>query len=349
MKTICFFNNKGGVGKTTLACNVASFIAAYRKYRVLLIDGDPQCNATQLLLPEADMQALYRSHTRTSRRPHRRPAATLYDVLQPIAAGEPTINDNVAPCLAEDNRFGVDLVAGHPEVALLEDKLSQAWLSFGGGDLGGARISNWANQVRQALDSQYDFAIYDVGPSLGALNRTVLIGADYFVTPMGCDIFSLMGIQNIAGWLSKWLEAYESAFAKCKQTWDVGEFDVRSDTGAMSRFIGYSVQQYITKAKEGKRRATKAFESIMKSIPPTVEEQLGSLVAPGVPHDKLRLPDVPHMYSLVPLAQNANAPIHGVESADGLVGAQYSQKEAYVSFIEDLSNAILANLGVELD
>jgi hypothetical protein len=264
--------------------------------------------------------------------------------LQPIAAGEPNIHGSVSPLPASENRFNVDLIPGHPEVALLEDKLSQAWLSFGGGDVGGARITNWSTQLNAAIADDYDIAIYDVGPSLGALNRSVLVGADYFITPMGCDIFSLMGVTNISGWLKKWLDAYVNAIEKCKQTWEIDEFEMRTDVNSIARFIGYTVQQYITKSKGGKRRATRAFERIMEEIPPTVTTELGQFVAPYINPTDLRLPDVPYMYSLVPLAQSANAPIGALESADGLVGTQYIQKDEYSKFLKTLSESIVDNL-----
>jgi cellulose biosynthesis protein BcsQ len=52
MKSIVFFNNKGGVGKTTLSCNIASFLNDKMGKRTLLIDADPQCNATQSILSD---------------------------------------------------------------------------------------------------------------------------------------------------------------------------------------------------------------------------------------------------------------------------------------------------------
>ena len=50
MQSVAFFNNKGGVGKTTLLCNIAGYLALKEQYNILIIDADPQCNATQLLL-----------------------------------------------------------------------------------------------------------------------------------------------------------------------------------------------------------------------------------------------------------------------------------------------------------
>ena len=51
MKSIAFFNNKGGVGKTTLLCNVAAILGLKMAKQVLVIDADPQCNATQVAKP----------------------------------------------------------------------------------------------------------------------------------------------------------------------------------------------------------------------------------------------------------------------------------------------------------
>jgi hypothetical protein len=174
-----------------------------------------------------------------------------------------------------------------------------------------------------------------------------LVGADYFLTPMGCDIFSLMGIKNIATWLKSWLEEYADGYKKCSRQWNLREYRIRADTQKIARFAGYTVQQYITKSKEGKRRATKAFEKTLRKIPHTIRRELAPFLPTHLDETTLHLPDVPHMYSLVPLAQNAHAPLHRVVSGDGLVGAQYSQQLVYVDFIKLLSQAVRDNLSTK--
>jgi cellulose biosynthesis protein BcsQ len=340
--SICFFNNKGGVGKTTLACNVASYLAETEQLGVLLVDADPQCNATQLVLPDDMTERIY-SAAETP------PVVdTLREVLSPLLAGDASLSTSHRPASPATNRFGVSVLAGHPHVALLEDKLSAGWTDFLGGDLGGARITNWNTQLLSHLKDEYDLIIYDVGPSLGALNRSILVGADYFMAPMGCDIFSLIGIENIASWIGQWRGNYDQAHERCAQNHKAGldkySGQVRASSTLIARFVGYTVQQYITKTIRNEKRATGAYETILAKIPEQIRASLSEFIAPPLTPDDVRLGDVPHMYSLVPLAQTAHAPIHRLTAKDGLSGGQYGQQSQYEEFIKALASSLMRNL-----
>lgn len=338
--SLCFFNNKGGVGKTTLACNVASYLAEKERLAVLVVDADPQCNATQLILPEEITGALYGGIK------DQISIDSLREILAPLMAGDASLSSEFSPATPATNRFGVSVVPGHPQIALLEDTLSLGWTQFLGGDLGGARVSNWNTQLLRHISKSYDLLIYDVGPSLGALNRSILIGVDYFIAPMGCDIFSLIGVDNIASWIEKWQKNYDQAHARCVENHKaaIAKYDIRNSSADMSRFVGYTVQQYITKTIRDEKRATGAYEAILQQIPSRIDESLGTFFAPPLKLSDVRLGDVPHMYSLVPLAQTAHAPIHGLTSKDGLSGGQYSQQRDYGTFIGRLCKSLMSNL-----
>ena len=340
MQSVVFFNNKGGVGKTTLCCNVASCVGAGHGKNVLLIDCDPQCNSTRLILGDERCEDLYYDGKEGFQ------SDTILSVLRPILDGESSINTKVTPVDSKHNRFDIDLLPGHPELAMLEDALSDAWGSLGAGKVEGLRRTHWATYLLRAF-TNYDLIIFDVGPSLGALNRSVLVASESFITPMGCDIFSIVGVRNIAKWLKNWLRTYDVGVDLCQKerTGVLEEYKVPITLQIKQGFAGYTVQQYITKSKEGLRRPTKAYESIMSLIPKEIHDNLLPFSCKELGEGKSRLGDVPHLYSLVPLAQVSNAPVHRLKSADGLVGAQYGQQEAYTTLIEGVADRLLVNLG----
>jgi cellulose biosynthesis protein BcsQ len=340
VKSVVFFNNKGGVGKTTLACNVASHFSRVNSQRVLVVDCDPQCNTTQLVLNNDEWASIYwHGGDKSSQQ-------TIIDLMRPIELGDADIEGGVEPLRSFKNRFGVDLLPGHPRMSIIEDLLSRAWGEAAGGDIGGIRRTNWAAGLLKVFEDRYDVIIFDVGPSLGSLNRTVLIAADFFVTPMGADIFSIVGIRNIAEWLAAWNSLYETGLTLCdtRHPGALDTFGIQRPAGS-ARFVGYTVQQYITKSKKGVRRPTQAFERILSGILSEISESLGAFVADGLEESDLRLGDVPNMFSLIPLAQSVNAPIADLQAGDGLAGGQYRQQEGYLGTIKAVSVALARNMG----
>ena len=348
MKTIAFFNNKGGVGKTTLACNISAMLSKEFRKKVLLMDLDPQCNSTQLILGLEACNKIYeglQSNIQVTSPP------TIHAALSELIAGDIKIDTDVKPLKHDDraypNRFGVDIYLGDPEMALFENTLANRWAQDS--DFGNLRKTNWLNLMFREVDSNYDFIIIDVGPSLGALNRSIMLNVDYFVTPLSADTFSIMALRNISKWMKGWRKEYALKYARSKDDYSSifhKHVSSISEPDKMPSIAGYSVQQYIAKKKRGVRRPTLAYEQILDEIPNQINAAFGRH-ANNVSLSDLRLGDVPALYSLIPLAQSANAPIMDLKNPDGLNGAQYAQQREYSKMIRDICQSLLKNVGSE--
>jgi cellulose biosynthesis protein BcsQ len=265
MEILSFFNNKGGVGKTTLTGNIAAYLSIEMKKRVLVIDADPQCNITQFILGDEKTINLYWPD-RQDREPSTK---TVLDIVKPILEGDASINKNVRPLSASGNRFGVAILPGHPQLSMMEGPLSFAWTELSSGKPGGFRTSNWLRAYLEGLESDYDFAFVDVSPSLGAINRSALLACSHFVTPLGADAFSILGLRNISRWMGGWIEYYKVGLQQSERLNPGGleKFRIRKDVPIETGFVGYTLQQYIAKSKSGKRRPTKAYERILRDLP----------------------------------------------------------------------------------
>lgn len=326
MKTITFFNNKGGVGKTTLVCNVASIFSTIFSKKVALIDCDPQCNSTQLILGEERVEDIYAKKTAKN---------TLSHVVRPLMVGDRSPNVDIIPL--SDNDFEIDLYAGHPDLSIIEDKLSANWGSLKAGEIEGFRVNLWLKYLIQSLGDKYDFIFIDVGPSLGAINRSVLLASDGFLTPLGADIFSIMGIENIGTWIGDWIRQYATGFSNLKPDYAT-EYSVPSNLGISNGFIGYTVQQYTTKTSDGQRRKVAAFDKIIKKMPKAISQALSEYT--DIDEADLSLGDIPYLYSLIPLAQDANVPIHKLSGEHGLRGSRYTLANKYKTEMISVASSI---------
>jgi cobyrinic acid ac-diamide synthase len=336
-KALAFFNNKGGVGKTTLACNYASFIAS-KGNKVVVVDCDPQGNASQLLLSDDQWLSLYDADKIDNSR-------TVYGIFKNIIQGGAEIQEDIS--LTSSIRFNVDLLAGDSRLALVEDEISSSWGDFAGGKQFGGRRTLWARGLAAYFRREdYDYVIFDVSPSLGALNRSILLGVDAFVTPLGTDLFSLHSIRNIHEWLNtineNYLDAYNATKKKAKG--DDLHSDILAPEAVAPRWAGFTTQQYLRTSSGGK--PIEAYERFKVRI---VDAAM-SLKKHGVKNivddfSCAQLGDIPNMFSMPNLAHEAHSPIFALKSSDGLTGAQFTQRNNYVDVLSDTFNKLWLNVG----
>lgn len=329
VKSIAFFNNKGGVGKTTLLCNVAAYLSEEHKLKVLVVDADPQCNATQYMFDDKKLMYFY---DETS-------SFTINSVIRPLSLGKGYSRDlNVS----RSPRFGVDVLPGDPRLALTEDLLAKDWGSAIGGDARGVRTTLLFAELLKRCE-HYDLVLFDVGPSLGSINRAVLLGSDFFVAPMSIDIFSVKAIENIADWMSRWRKQWSTGIDNID---DIDEVDV--GLARNTSFVGYVSQQYISKKDgSGTSRAVSAYDRIMAQFEGVVSEKLSVAAPIALPDKILNLGAIPNLHSLIPMSQSARSPVFGLKSSDGVRGAHFSKvKDARKTF-DDVSEEIIGRIGLK--
>jgi cellulose biosynthesis protein BcsQ len=222
---ISLFNHKGGVSKTTTTFNLAWMLARKGK-RVVLVDADPQCNLTGLILglnaewpPEdisdsdADSESLAFSQSQGASEDFwsRNLSRTLYGALKPAFESEPKLMDPV-DCLPVDGCSGLYLLPGHLQLGEYEVTLSVAQELSGSllalRNLPGAMYFLLTETARK-LDA--DYILVDMSPSLGAMNQNIVSVSDLLVVPTSPDYFSIMALQSLARVLPRWMRWAEAA------------------------------------------------------------------------------------------------------------------------------------------
>lgn len=321
--SVCFFNNKGGVGKTTLIANLAAQLALNLNQRVLVVDADPQCNLTQYVLSDDDFAETYQSES---------DAHTIYSVIHPLSIGKGY--SQKLPIRKTDN-FGFDVIVGDPRLALKEDLLAQDWRDAKAGGTRGLRTTFVFSDLIEKAKGNYDFVFFDMGPSLGAINRSVLLAADFFLVPMSIDIFSLWAVKNIGEALKVWQTELENGLRLAE---DPSEILQMTRNQGKLKFLGYVTQQHKEKSEGGSSRVVEAYATIKDKLPAEVSARLGALYPKNSfdPH----LGDIKHLASLAPKSQSLHTPMITVSLKGSYTVTRKQAREIYTQ----ISSRFMQNL-----
>ncbi|MBM7772683.1 cellulose biosynthesis protein BcsQ [Actinokineospora baliensis] len=299
---ITFFNNKGGVGKTSLVYHIAWMLADLG-HRVVVADLDPQANLTTAFLTEEEIERLWSGAG---------PGRTVWGTIRPFQEGEGGLGSSTLTTTGDDR---LALLAGDLELSAFEDDLSASWPKCLDGDPRAFRIISAFWSVLQSAASQHaaEYVLVDVGPSLGAINRAALVASDFVVIPVAPDLFSMQGLRNLGPALQKWRTGWRQRLAidlPGRIALPQGRMDA----------LGYVVLQHGVRLN----RPVKAYQRWIQQIPDVFRTSvLGSQdhsPAPAIDADPFCLGQLKHYRSLVPLAQEARKPIFFLSHADGAYG-----------------------------
>lgn len=307
---LTFFNNKGGVGKTSLVYHL-TWMLSDLGYQVLACDLDPQANLTSMFINEERLEVLWPDNGRRK---------TIYSALQPLLDGTGDIKkahlEHITPKL--------NLIVGDLTLSSTEDELSSQWPECMDGRPRAFRVISalWRILQEAAEDQQTEIVLVDVGPNLGALNRAVLVATDYVIVPLGADLFSLQGLRNLGPTLHRWRNGWKD---RCSRN-PIPEVPIPS---GLIKPIGYVVQQHSVRLG----RPVKAYDKWVNRMPEEyarnlLENKSGPYASTPEEDPENALATVKHYRSLVPMAQETRKPIFHLTTADGAFGSHAAAVEA---------------------
>lgn len=325
MKTIAFFNNKGGVGKTSLVYHLA-WMYAELGINVVTADLDPQANLTTMFLAEEELERLWADG----------PSRTVMTPIRPLLEGEGGIEEPVYEEVGD-----IALLAGDLSLSSFEDELSLQWSRCLERDKRAFRVISAFHEVitRCARARGSDLVLIDVGPNLGAINRAALIAAEHVVVPLAPDLFSLKGLENLGPRLREWREGWRARLVNRPKEMDL--------PGGHMEPAGYVVMQHAERLD----RPVKAYGRWMSRIPGTYREAiLGERVRTEleIKNDPHCLATLKHFRSLMPLAQEARKPMFALRPADGAIGGHAQAVQDCHRDFRALARAIAGRTGITM-
>jgi cellulose biosynthesis protein BcsQ len=303
-KRLVLFNHKGGVSKTTTVYNVG-WMLAEQGHRVLMVDADPQCNLSSLILGD-DFDAYYLDNTTRFQ--------NIKDGVAPAFTGKPVPIQPVN-CRSPARNPNVFLLAGHATLSEYD-----ASLTFAQNSNAIATLQNlpgaFHELIRQVEDAnQIEYTLIDLNPGLSAINQNLFLNSDYFLIPTNPDPFSVMALETLESIFPRWA------------SWKVGNEAAFRDSAyplreQLPKLAGTVIQRFNVR----KGRAAAPYRDNISEIKTVTSTRLFQSLKPAgltLPDDAypaaLRsegycLEEVPDFGALLPRSHESGVPVFALRS-----------------------------------
>lgn len=325
MKTIAFFNNKGGVGKTSLVYHLA-WMFQRLGHRVLAVDLDPQANLSAMFLDEDSLWNILQSER----------DQTIYGSISPLFRG---VGDIAANPHINERADGLGLLVGDLALAEVEDELSATWPRCLSGEERAFRVTTaFARLIANAgFDYDADIALVDLGPNLGSINRAALVGCDHIVIPLAPDLYSMQGLRNMGPKVRQWREDWE--IRKLMATRAPMELELPEGNMAPMGYIS-------VKFSISNQRPAKAFQYWIDEMPRQYAKWIMQFdgnpdTAANIDHDAFCLAQIRDYKTLVPKSQAHYMPIFDLGHQEGVYGVVGEAAKRCGEDFEFLANRVV--------
>lgn len=300
MKIISLFNHKGGVSKTTTAFNLGWMLAEHG-HKTLIVDADPQCNLTALVLDYNSVEDIEEFYSKNS-------GCDIATGLKPVMSGSLSgLKPGNPICTENENLF---LYCGNLALSEFETQISVA-LTTSQAIPAIRNIPGAANELLRKTGEEhgFEYIIIDMSPSVGALNQCLLMSSDYFIVPTSPDFFCAQAIKSLSNVVPRW----NNEIQKFRE----GEIDYKFPSNP-PRFLGFISQRYRPRsgapAKSFQRWIDVIKETVNSKLIPSLSpinmtidlKDFKSAVSSGEPFN---LSNIADFNSLIAQSQSHNVPV----------------------------------------
>jgi chromosome partitioning protein len=319
-KRIAMFNHKGGVSKTTSVYNIGWMLA--KSAKVLIVDADPQCNLSALIL--GDNFEPYYIEPKTEH-------DNIKDGVKVAFEGKPSPISAVN-CYSPQRAPSLFLLAGHANLSEYDAALTFAQTS----NNAIATLQNLPGAFSELLkltEDKYsiDYTMIDMNPSLSAINQNLFISSHAFIVPTNPDPFSVMAIDTLTSILPRWNAWVKSAAPLFSgSAYPLPDFT--------PKFVGSLIQRFNIRKGKAARPYRDNIAEIKASIKGPFLQSLSKagMVLPiasyptGVVDNDYCLGEIPDFQGLLPKAYDAGVPVFELTDGEinetGPVLAQMAEK-----------------------